>query len=151
MARAAVGSNTTTFSNTQNTTTAGIDVVVAYKGAKLAGSNYPAVISRLTLADTTKWKDILQQTTNIGFMVTNTDGTHTWYAPDDVKGSQLNNVIINYDKAAPDWSGSESGIRIKSTWWNKLLSSVTFGLYKSSSLDVYAKANDSLSGVAEYY
>ncbi len=149
--KTATGNNTTTFSNTQNTTTAGIDVVVAYKGAKLAGSNYPAVISRLTLADTTKWKDILQQTTNIGFMVTNTDGTHTWYAPDDVKGSQLNNVIINYDKAAPDWSGSESGIRIKSTWWNKLLSSVTFGLYKSSSLDVYAKANDSLSGVAEYY
>lgn len=149
--KTATGNNTTTFSNTQNTTTAGIDVVVAYKGAKLAGSDYPAVISKLTLADTTKWKDILQQTTNIGFMVTNTDGAHTWYAPDDVKGSQLNNVIINYDKAAPDWSGSESGIRIKSTWWNKLLSFVTFGLYKGSSLDVYAKANDSLSGVAEYY
>lgn len=149
--KTATGNNTTTFSNTQNTTTAGIDVVVAYKGAKLVGSDYPAVISKLTLADTTKWKDILQQTTNIGFMVTNTDGAHTWYAPDDVKGSQLNNVIINYDKAAPDWSGSESGIRIKSTWWNKLLSFVTFGLYKGSSLDVYAKANDSLSGVAEYY
>ena len=149
--KTATGNNTTTFSNTQNTTTAGIDVVVAYKGAKLAGADYPAVISKLTLADTTKWKDILQQTTNIGFMVTNTDGTHTWYAPDDVKGSQLNNVIINYDKAAPDWSGNESGIRIKSTWWNKLLSSVPFGLYKGSSLDVYAKANDSQSGVAEYY
>ena len=25
----------------------------------------------------------------------NADGTHKWYAPDDVKGSQLNNVIIN--------------------------------------------------------
>ena len=149
--KTATGNNTTTFSNTQNTTTAGIDVVVAYKGAKLAGADYPAVISKLTLADTTKWKDILQQTTNIGFMVTNTDGTHTWYAPDDIEGSQLNNVIINYDKAAPDWSGNESGIRIKSTWWNKSLSSVTFGLYKGSSLDVYAKANDSQSGVAEYY
>ena len=149
--KTATGNNTTTFSNTQNTTTAGIDVVVAYKGAKLAGADYPAVISKLTLADTTKWKDILQQTTNIGFRVTNTDGTHTWYAPDDIEGSQLNNVIINYDKAAPDWSGNESGIRIKSTWWNKSLSSVTFGLYKGSSLDVYAKANDSQSGVAEYY
>ena len=149
--KAAVGNNTTTFSNTQNNTTAGIDAVVAYKGAKLAGSDYSAVISKLTLADTTKWKDILQQTTNIGFRVTNTDGTHTWYAPDDIEGSQLNNVIINYDKAAPDWSGNESGIRIKSTWWNKSLSSVTFGLYKGSSLDVYAKANDSQSGVAEYY
>ena len=149
--KTATGNNTTTFSNTQNNTTAGIDAVVAYKGAKLAGSDYSAVIGKLTLADTTKWKDILQQLAYIGFMVTNTDGTHTWYAPDDVKGSQLNNVIINYDKAAPDWSGSESGIRIKSTWWNKLLSSVPFGLYKGSSLDVYAKANDSQSGVAEYY
>ena len=149
--KTATGNNTTTFSNTQNTTTAGIDVVVAYKGAKLAGADYPAVISKLTLADTTEWKDILQQLAHIGFMVTNTDGTHTWYAPDDVEGSQLNNVIINYDKAAPDWSGNESGIRIKSTWWNKLLSSVPFGLYKGSSLDVYAKANDSQSGVAEYY
>ena len=149
--KAAAGNNTTTFSNTQNTTTASIDAVVAYRGAKLAGSKYPAVIGELTLADTTQWKDILQQTTHIGFRVTNTDGTHTWYAPDDIEGSQLNNVIINYDKAAPDWSGNESGIRIKSTWWNKSLSSVTFGLYKGSSLDVYAKANDSQSGVAEYY
>ena len=149
--KAAVGSNTTTFSNTQNNTTASIDAVVAYKGAKLAWSGYPAVIGELTLADTMQWRDILHQTTHIGFMVTNTDGTHTWYAPDDVKSSQLNNVIINYDNAAPDWSGNESGIRIKSTWWNKLLSSVTFGLYKGSSLDVYAKANDSQSGVAEYY
>ena len=149
--KAAVGNNTTTFSNTQNNTTAGIDAVVAYKGAKLAGSDYSAVIGKLTLADTTEWKDILQQLAHIGFRVTNTDGTHTWYAPDDIEGSQLNNVIINYDKAAPDWSGNESGIRIKSTWWNKSLSSVTFGLYKGSSLDVYAKANDSQSGVAEYY
>ena len=60
-------------------------------------------------------------------------------------------ITVKYDKAAPDWSGNESGIRIKSTWWNKLLSSVTFGLYKVGSLDVYAKANDSQSGVAEYY
>lgn len=60
-------------------------------------------------------------------------------------------ITVKYDKVAPDWSGNESGIRIKSTWWNKLLSSVTFGLYKGGSLDVYAKANDSQSGVAEYY
>ena len=108
------------------------------------------MIGELTLADTTQWKDILQQTTHIGFRVTNTDGTHTWYAPDDIEGSQLNNVIINYDKAALDWSRNETSIRIKSTWWNKSLSSVTFGLYKGSSLDVYARANDSQSGIAEY-
>ena len=86
---------TTTLSNTQNTTTASIDAVVAYRGAKLAGSGYPAVIGTLTLADTTQWKDILQQPTRLGFKVKNGDGTYKWYAPDDVKGSQLNNVIIN--------------------------------------------------------
>jgi len=55
--KAAAGSNTTTLSNTENTTTVSIDKVVAYKGAKLAGSGKPAVIGTLTLADTTKWKD----------------------------------------------------------------------------------------------
>ena len=93
--KAAAGSNTTTFSNTKNITTASIDAVVAHRGAKLAGSKYPAVIGVLTLADTTQWKDILQQPTRLGFRVTNADGTHQWYAPNDVKDSQLNNVIIN--------------------------------------------------------
>ena len=93
--KAATGNNTTTFSNTQNNTTASIDAVVAHRGAKLAGTRYPAVIGKLTLADTTEWKDILQQPTRLGFRVTNADGTHKWYAPDDVNGSQLNNVIIN--------------------------------------------------------
>lgn len=92
--KAATG-NSTTLSNTKNTTTASIDAVVAYRGAKLAGSGSPAVIGTLTLADTTQWKDILQQPTRLGFRVTNADGTYKWYAPDDVKGSQLNNVIIN--------------------------------------------------------
>lgn len=87
--------NSTTLSNTKNTTTASIDAVVAYRGAKLAGSGYPAVIGTLTLADTTQWKDILQQPTRLGFKVKNGDGTYKWYAPNDVKGSQLNNVIIN--------------------------------------------------------
>ena len=44
--KAAAGNNTTTFSNTQNTTTASIDAVVAHRGAKLAGSRYPAVIGK---------------------------------------------------------------------------------------------------------
>ena len=93
--KAATGNNTTTFSNTQNTTSVSIDAVVAHRGAKLAGSKYPAVIGVLTLADTTQWKDILQQPARLGFRVTNADGTHQWYAPNDVKDSQLNNVIIN--------------------------------------------------------
>ena len=37
----------------------------------------------------------MQQPTRLGFKVTSADGTYKWYAPNDVKGSQLNNVIIN--------------------------------------------------------
>ena len=92
--KAATG-NSTTLSNTKNTTTASIDAVVAYRGAKLAGSGNPAVLGTVTLADATQWKDILQQPTRLGFKVKNGDGTYKWYAPNDVKGSQLNNVIIN--------------------------------------------------------
>ena len=85
---------TTTLSNTKNTTTVSIDNVVAYKGAKLAGSGKPAVIGTLTLAEGATWKTILNDTA-LGYKVLNADGTHKWYARDDVKGSQLNNVIIN--------------------------------------------------------
>ena len=92
--KTAAGSNTTTLSNTKNTTTASIDAVVAYKGAKLAGSKYPAVIGTLTLAAGATWKNILNLKT-LGYKVLNADGTYKWYAPNDVKGSQLNNVIIN--------------------------------------------------------
>ena len=92
--KAATGNNTTTFSNTQNTTTASIDAVVSYRGAKLAGSKYPAVIGELTLAEDATGKNILNDTA-LGYKVLNADGTHRWYARDDVKGSQLNNVIID--------------------------------------------------------
>lgn len=92
--KAAAGSNTTTLSNTKNTTTVSIDKVVAYKGAKLAGSGKPAVIGTLTLAEGATWKTILNDTA-LGYKMLNADGTHKWYARDDVKGSQLNNVIIN--------------------------------------------------------
>lgn len=92
--KAAAGSNTTTFSNTQNTTSVSIDAVVAHRGAKLAGSKYPAVIGVLTLAEGATWKNILNLKT-LGYKVLNADGTHKWYAPDDVNDSQLNSVIIN--------------------------------------------------------
>ena len=92
--KTAAGSNTTTLSNTKNTTTVSIDNVVAYKGAKLAGSGKPAVIDTLTLAAGATWKNILNLKT-LGYKVLNGDGTYKWYAPDDVEGSQLNNVIIN--------------------------------------------------------
>lgn len=92
--KAAADRNTTTLSNTENTTTVSIDAVVAYKGAKLAGSRYPAVIGELTLAEGATWKNILNLKT-LGYKVLNGDGTYKWYAPNDVKGSRLNNVIIN--------------------------------------------------------
>ena len=85
---------TTTLSNTKDTTTASIDKVVAFDGAELAGSKYPAVIGTLTLAEGATWKNILNDTA-LGYKVLNADGTHKWYARDDVKGSQLNNVIID--------------------------------------------------------
>ena len=92
--KAAAGRNTTSLSNTKNITKASIDAVVAYRGAKLAGSRYPAVIGTLTLAEGATWKTILNDTA-LGYKVLNTDGTHRWYARDDVNGSQLNNVIID--------------------------------------------------------
>ena len=85
---------TTTLSNTKNTTTASIDEVVAFDGAELAGSGKPAVIGTLTLAEGATWKTILNEKA-LGYKVLKADGTHKWYAQDDVSGSQLNNVIIN--------------------------------------------------------
>ena len=87
---------TTTLNNTQNSTTASIDKVVAYDGAELCGSGEPAVIGTLTLAEGATWKTILNEKA-LGYKVLNADGTHKWYAQDDVdvNSSQLNNVIIN--------------------------------------------------------
>ena len=87
---------TTTLSNTENTTTASIDKVVACDGAELAGSGYPAVIGELTLAEGATWNNILNDTA-LGYKVLNADGTHAWYAPADVPAgsTELKNVIIN--------------------------------------------------------
>ena len=82
------------------------------------------------------------------------EATITYYLKDMTSNEVAEKSIkVKFDKTAPDWAEDKDnyGIQIKSTWWNKLLSSITFGLYKGSSLDVYAKANDSQSGVAEYY
>ena len=85
------------MSNTKNTTTASIDAVVAYRGAKLAGSGYPAVIGTLKLAEGATWANILYEPNRLGYKVLNGDGTHKWYAPADVPAdsTELNNVIIN--------------------------------------------------------
>ena len=56
------------------------------------------MIGTLTLAEDATWDTILNNTprdTSLGYKVLNADGTHKWYAQDDVKVSQLNNVIIN--------------------------------------------------------
>ena len=94
--KAATG-NSTTLSNTKNTTTASIDAVVAYRGAKLAGSGYPAVIGTLKLAEGATWANILYEPNRLGYKVLNGDGTHKWYAPAGVPAgsTELNNVIIN--------------------------------------------------------
>lgn len=94
--KAATG-NSTTLSNTKNTTTASIDAVVAYRGANLAGSGYPAVIGTLKLAEGATWANILYEPNRLGYKVLNGDGTHKWYAPADVPAgsTELNNVIIN--------------------------------------------------------
>ena len=95
--KAATGMDTTTLSNTKNTTTASIDAVVAYRGAKLAGSGYPAVIGTLKLAEGATWANILYEPNRLGYKVLNGDGTHKWYAPAGVPAgsTELNNVIIN--------------------------------------------------------
>ena len=85
---------TTTLSNTKNTTTASINEVVAFDGADLAGSGYPAVIGKLTLAEGATWENILNLET-LGYKLLNEDGTHKWYAQEDVTGTELKNVIIN--------------------------------------------------------
>ena len=95
--KAATGMDTTTLSNTKNTTTASIDAVVAYRGAKLAGSGYPAVIGTLKLAEGATWANILYEPNRLGYKVLNGDGTHKWYVPAGVPAgsTELNNVIIN--------------------------------------------------------
>ena len=86
---------TTTLSNPQNTVNVGIDKVVAFDGAELAGSRYPAVIGELTLADGATWENILNLKT-LGYKVLNADGSYKWYAPADITDrTTLNNVIIN--------------------------------------------------------
>ena len=95
--KAATGMDTTTLSNTKNTTTASIDAVVAYRGAKFAGSGYPAVIGTLKLAEGATWANILYEPNRLGYKMLNGDGTHKWYAPAGVPAgsTELNNVIIN--------------------------------------------------------
>ena len=77
--------------------------------------------------------------------------TITYYLRADNRGEIAEkSVTIKMDRTAPDFSSEQSGINIRMNWWNSLLSTITFVLYKGS-LDVNIKADDSQSGVAEYY
>lgn len=77
--------------------------------------------------------------------------TITYYLRADNSGEIAEkSVTVKMDRTAPDFSSESSGINIRMNWWNSLLSTITFGLYKGS-LDVNIKADDSQSGVAEYY
>ena len=77
--------------------------------------------------------------------------TITYYLRADNSGEIAEKTVtVKMDRIAPDFSSEQSGINISMNWWNSLLSKITFGLYKGS-LDVNIKADDSQSGVAEYY
>jgi hypothetical protein len=77
--------------------------------------------------------------------------TITYYLKADNSGEIAEKTVtVKMDRTAPDFSSEPSGINIRKNWWNSLLSTITFGLYKGS-LDVNIKADDSQSGVAEYY
>ena len=77
--------------------------------------------------------------------------TITYYLRADNSGEIAEkSVTVKMDRTAPDFNSEQSGINISMNWWNSLLGKITFGLYKGS-LDVNIKADDSQSGVAEYY
>ena len=77
--------------------------------------------------------------------------TITYYLRADKSGEIAEKTVtVKMDWTAPNFSSKQSGINIRMNWWNSLLSTITFGLYKGS-LDVNIKADDSQSGVAEYY
>ena len=60
-------------------------------------------------------------------------------------------ATVRVDKTAPDWSGENDGISIKTNKWKSLLSTISFGLFYKETVDVTVSASDSLSGVAKYY
>ena len=86
------GGGETTFNGTDCT----VETVVASAGAKLAGSEYPAVIKTLRLADGATWENILSAK-DIGYKVyTNYPDEYTWYSFDMVPSTseELHNVSI---------------------------------------------------------
>ena len=90
------GGQELSLSNSGSTGT--IQEVVASKNAKFGTPGYPAVIGTLELAEGATWENIVSSPRNPGYKVYTKYPdltTYKWYAPENVNGSQLNNVIIN--------------------------------------------------------
>lgn len=64
--------------------------------------------------------------------------------------SEKKELVVKIDRTAPVF-GEKEGIRIKNSFWNKLLSVITFGLYTKSEDTVTITASDSPSGIRYYY
>ncbi|MGN1203475.1 MAG: MBG domain-containing protein, partial [Lachnospiraceae bacterium] len=83
---------------------------------------------------------------------TGADGTEVTYYLKNSNGEiAQKTATVRIDKTAPDWSGDNDGISIKTNKWKSLLSTISFGLFYKESVDVKVCANDSISGVAAYY
>ena len=76
----------------------------------------------------------------------------TYYLKNKTTGELAQkSATVRVDTTAPDWSGANGGISIKTNKWKSLLSTISFGLFYKETVDVTVSASDSLSGVAKYY
>ena len=76
----------------------------------------------------------------------------TYYLKNKTTGELAQkSAAVRVDTTAPDWSGANGGISIKTNKWKSLLSTISFGLFYKETVDVTVSASDSLSGVAKYY
>ncbi len=76
----------------------------------------------------------------------------TYYLKNKTTGEiAQKSATVRVDTTAPDWSGENDGISIKTNKWKSLLSTISFGLFYKETVDVTVSASDSLSGVAKYY
>lgn len=64
--------------------------------------------------------------------------------------SEKKELVVKIDRTAPVF-GENEGIRIKNSFWNQLLSVITFGLYTKSADTVTITASDSPSGIQKYF
>ena len=75
----------------------------------------------------------------------------TYYLKNSAGEIAQKSATVRIDTTAPDWSGENGGISIKTNTWKSLLNSISFGLFYKETVDVTVCADDSISGLAEYY